>query len=158
MSFCTDDECSNQPTNTVAYCNTNQKNPTCWSRKNNQSNYYVKVNKDKVECDDTPQKNYYTLVKDGNLSKCTHPKPSKNICNSQTDFNKAFWKALKYVDHKSNKKYGTAILISLFIHLIFVVWGVLLSFTVPKENRVAHTALAIFLGPIYVLAYYLNAF
>lgn len=84
---------------------------------------------------------------------------STNICTDQDDFNHAFYKALKHARKKDNKMVAGAITVYGFIHMIFLIWGIMLAFSSqPPHNRVVHITLAIVFAPAYVLAYYLNMF
>ena len=85
--------------------------------------------------------------------------PDTNICDSQEAFNHAFYKALKYTRKKDDKKITGVLAVYLFIHTIFLIWGIVLAFkSQPPQNRVVHVTLAIVFAPAYVLAYYLNMF
>ena len=81
-----------------------------------------------------------------------------SICNSQDAFDDAFYHALKHSLKKDDKKLAGPLFVYFIIHLIFLIWGVLLAFRQPEENRVVHITLAIVFGPAYVLAYYLSQF
>jgi hypothetical protein len=85
--------------------------------------------------------------------------PDTNICDSQEAFNHAFYKALKYTRKKDDKKIAGVLAVYLFMHIIFLIWGIILAFkSQPPQNRVVHVTLAIVFAPAYVLAYYLNMF
>ena len=85
--------------------------------------------------------------------------PDTNICDSQGAFNNAFYRALKYTRKKDDKKITGVLAVYLFIHTIFLIWGIVLAFkSQPPQNRVVHVTLAIVFAPAYVLAYYLNMF
>lgn len=85
--------------------------------------------------------------------------PDTNICDSQEAFNHAFYKALKYTRKKDDKKISGVLAVYLFMHTIFLIWGIVLAFkSQPPQNRVVHVTLAIVFAPAYCLAYYLNLF
>ena len=80
-----------------------------------------------------------------------------SICQNQDNFNKAIYDALKYNRETESKKMVTPLTIYMFIHLFFLVWGLILAFSSqPPVNRVSHITLAIISGPIYVLSHYLK--
>ena len=80
-----------------------------------------------------------------------------NLCDSQHNFNHAFYKALKHARNKDSKIIAGPLAVYLVIHTIFLVWGTVLAFkSQPPQNRVVHITLAIVFGPAYVLSYYLN--
>jgi hypothetical protein len=82
-----------------------------------------------------------------------------NVCETQSTFNHALYKALKHARKKDNKKIAGTLAVYLVIHTIFLIWGVLLAFkSQPPQNRVVHITLAIVFAPAYVLSYYLNIF
>jgi hypothetical protein len=81
-----------------------------------------------------------------------------SVCDNQDDFNKSFYKAIKYSNKKTNKKIMTPLLIYVIVHTLFLFWGVLLAFKQDPSVRVVHITLAIIFSPAYVLAYYLNQF
>ena len=85
--------------------------------------------------------------------------PDTNICDSQGAFNHAFYRALEYTRKKDDKKIAGVLAVYLFIHTIFLIWGIVLAFkSQPPQNRVVHVTLAIVFAPAYCLAYYLNLF
>ena len=85
--------------------------------------------------------------------------PDTNICDSQEGFNRAFYNAIKHARKRDEKLMSTPLAVYLFIHTIFLIWGVILAFkSQPPNNRVVHITLAIVFGPAYCLAYYLNLF
>jgi len=86
-----------------------------------------------------------------------------SVCNNQEEFEKAVYKASKYVkaqEQEENKQKMTNTMSSyLVVHTIFMIWGILLAFkSVPPEFRVLHITAAVIASPAYVLAYYLNMF
>jgi hypothetical protein len=85
--------------------------------------------------------------------------PDLNIVGNQHNFNYAFYQALKNARKKDRMLLSGGMAFYLFIHIIFLIWGVMLAFkSQPKQSRVLHITLAIIFGPAYVLAYYLNSF
>jgi hypothetical protein len=83
---------------------------------------------------------------------------SANVCNDQKTFNKAVRKAINHLDDDEDKpKNNTARMIMVLITLTMYLWAVLLALKVSdKEHRVLHITLALLLGPLYVLSYYLG--
>ena len=81
-----------------------------------------------------------------------------SLCNDQDTFNNAFYKALKNARKKDDKKVAGAVFVYMLIHMTFLVWGVMLAFKQPREERLIHITLAMVFAPAYVLAYYLNMF
>ena len=81
-----------------------------------------------------------------------------SLCDDQDTFNHAFYKALNHARKKDDKKVAGAVCVYMIIHMIFLIWGIMLAFQQPKEQRVIHITLAIVFAPAYVLAYYLNMF
>jgi succinate-acetate transporter protein len=81
-----------------------------------------------------------------------------SLCDNQDNFNDAFYKALKDSRKKDNKKMASGVGIYMLIHLIFLFWGIMLALKQPKDQQIVHLTLAIVFSPVYVLAYYLNAF
>lgn len=81
-----------------------------------------------------------------------------SLCDNQDDFNDAFYKALKHSRKKDNKKMASGIGVYMLIHLIFLFWAIILALKQPKDQQIVHLTLAMVFSPVYVLAYYLNAF
>ena len=81
-----------------------------------------------------------------------------SLCNNQDDFNDAFYKALKHSRKKDNKKMASGVGVYMLIHLIFLFWAIILALKQPKDQQIVHLTLAMVFSPVYVLAYYLNAF
>lgn len=81
-----------------------------------------------------------------------------SLCNDQDSFNHAFYKALRHSRKKDDKKVAGAVCVYMIIHLMFLIWGIMLAFKQPAENRVVHITLAMVFAPAYVLAHYLNMF
>ena len=84
--------------------------------------------------------------------------PSKPVCDNQADFNMAFRKALKANEKENIKKLGGWIYVYLVLWLVFLFWAVTLALkcTRPGPERILHLSLAILLGPVYIISYYLN--
>jgi len=79
------------------------------------------------------------------------------ICTDQKMFNDAFYKALEHTRNKEASKSAPFVLFYVFIHTIFLIWGVILAFkSQPPENRIVHITLAMLFAPLYVFSYYLN--
>ena len=78
-----------------------------------------------------------------------------NPCANQHNFSRAFSKAYDSKE-KSMNKITTPVIVYLFIHLIFLVWGIMLAFKQPLETRNVHITLALVFSPAYVLAHYLS--
>jgi DNA-binding XRE family transcriptional regulator len=83
---------------------------------------------------------------------------STNVCNDQKTFNKAVRKAINHIEDDDEKpKNNTARMIMVLITLTMYLWAVLLALKVSdKEHRVLHITLALLLGPLYVLSFYLG--
>lgn len=81
-----------------------------------------------------------------------------SLCDNQDNFNDAFYKALKHSRKKDNKKMASGVGIYMLIHLIFLFWAIILALKQPKDQQIVHLTLAVVFSPVYVLAYYLNAF
>jgi hypothetical protein len=83
---------------------------------------------------------------------------SQNVCNDQKTFNKAVKKAIKHIDDDDDENQNkTSKLFMVLITLFFYLWAVLLALKVSdKDHRVLHITLALLLGPLYVLSYYLG--
>lgn len=82
---------------------------------------------------------------------------SQNVCNDQKTFNKAVKKAIKHIDDDDENQNKTSKLFMVLITLFFYLWAVLLALKVSdKDHRVLHITLALLLGPLYVLSYYLG--
>ena len=81
-----------------------------------------------------------------------------NVCSDQKTFNKAVKKALNHLDDDEDKpKNQTARIFMVLITLSLYLWAVLLALKVSDaDHRVLHVSLALVLGPVYVLAYYLG--
>ena len=81
-----------------------------------------------------------------------------NVCTDQKTFNKAVRNAIDHIDDDDDKnKNQTARMIVTLIMLAFYFWALLLALKVSdSQHRVLHIILALFTGPIYVLAYYLG--
>jgi hypothetical protein len=79
-----------------------------------------------------------------------------NVCTDQKTFNKAVKKAIDHLDDDDDTN-QTARMIMTLIMLTFYFWALLLALKVSdSQHRVLHIILALFTGPIYVLAYYLG--
>jgi len=84
-------------------------------------------------------------------------KMDTNVCTDQKTFNKAVKKAIDHLDDDDNDTNQTARMIMTLIMLTFYFWALLLALKVSdSQHRVLHIILALFTGPIYVLAYYLG--
>ena len=81
-----------------------------------------------------------------------------SLCDNQDDFNDAFYKALKDSRKKDNKKMASGVGVYMLIHLMFLFWAIILALKQPKDQQIVHLTLAMVFSPVYVLAYYLNAF
>ena len=81
-----------------------------------------------------------------------------SVCENQDDFNRAFYKAIKYTRKEDTKKTGAVMTVAAIIYMVLLVWAILLAFKQPVQNRVVHVTLALVFGPAYILAYYLSAF
>ena len=81
-----------------------------------------------------------------------------SLCDNQDDFNDAFYKALKHSRKKDNKRMASGVGIYMLIHLMFLFWAIILALKQPKDQQIVHLTLAMVFSPVYVLAYYLNAF
>ena len=80
-----------------------------------------------------------------------------NVCSDQKTFNKAVKKALNHLDDEDKPKNQTSRIFMVLITLSLYLWAVLLALKVSDpEHRVLHVSLALVLGPVYVLAYYLG--
>ena len=79
-----------------------------------------------------------------------------SLCDNQTNFNDAYYKASENYINKKERQYNSLVLYPI-VHFVFLVWGVILALkSAPPENRVIHLTLALLVSPLYVLAYYLN--
>lgn len=81
-----------------------------------------------------------------------------SLCDNQDKFNKAFYDALKDSRKKDTKTSTPAIYVYIVLHTIFLIWGVMLAFKQPREQRVVHITMSMVFSPAYVMAYYLNMF
>lgn len=81
-----------------------------------------------------------------------------SLCDNQDDFNDAFYKALKQSRKKDNKKMASGVGVYMLMHLMFLFWAIILALKQPKDQQIVHLTLAMVFSPVYVLAYYLNAF
>jgi hypothetical protein len=81
-----------------------------------------------------------------------------SLCTDQDKFNDAFYKALKNARKKDEKNSTGVVVVYAIIHMVFLIWGVMLAFHQPREQRIMHITLAAVFSPVYVLAYYLNMF
>ena len=81
-----------------------------------------------------------------------------NVCTDQKTFNKAVKNAINHLDDDDDKDTNqTARMIMTLIMLAFYFWALLLALKVSdSQHRVLHIILALFTGPVYVLAYYLG--
>ncbi len=84
-------------------------------------------------------------------------KMDTNVYTDQKTFNKAVKKAIDHLDDDDKDTNQTARMIVTLIMLSFYFWALLLALKVSdSQHRVLHIILALFTGPIYVLAYYLG--
>jgi hypothetical protein len=79
-----------------------------------------------------------------------------NLCGSQRDFNRAVWRSRRFIRRRLERKYRSHIMVYSVVYLVFMIWAVFLAMQTPPESRVTNIALAIVLGPIFVIAFYLN--
>lgn len=84
--------------------------------------------------------------------------PAKPVCDNQGDFNVAFRKALRSNEKENMKKLGNWVYVYVLLWILFLFWAVCLALKCTKEGpeRVLHVSLAILLGPVYIISYYLN--
>ena len=81
---------------------------------------------------------------------------SKNVCDTQNDFNHAFHDAVKYVDRKHEPKVWVQ-LVGIGIVFILVIWALILAMRVSNgPEQKLHIVLAIIFAPAYIVSYYLN--
>ena len=152
------------------YCSLGEQNPTCLPIDCNKG---VKDScKGWFECHQTPEE----ITRKGAVGTCElspekiikseikliadkinsiEDKLKHNPCANQHNFSRAFSKAYDSKE-KSMNKITTPVIVYLFIHLIFLVWGIMLAFKQPLETRNVHITLAIVFSPAYVLAHYLS--
>ena len=82
---------------------------------------------------------------------------TKTVCDTQTDFNRAFRNAIKYNSNQNMKQAQPWIWVYMALYFIFIVWALILSLNVPPgPSRTLHILFAMFTGPAYVLSHYLN--
>lgn len=81
-----------------------------------------------------------------------------SLCSDQDSFNHAFYKALRHSRKKDDRNVSGVVCVYMIIHVIFLIWGIMLAFKQPVENRIVHITLAMVFSPVYVVAYYLNMF
>lgn len=78
------------------------------------------------------------------------------VCENQEKFNEAFKQAVQEnvkIQEKDRKAYN----IALVIYFLLLVWAVMLAMKVSdKEHRVLHVGLALLMGPLYIIAYFLG--
>jgi hypothetical protein len=81
-----------------------------------------------------------------------------SVCSDQKTFNKAVKKALNNLDDDDEQpKNQTSRMFMVLITLALYLWAVLLALKVSDpEHRILHVTLALLLGPLYVLSYYLG--
>lgn len=76
-----------------------------------------------------------------------------DVCKNQDTFNNALSKGIKKYEEDKNKGKSVAVAIFSFIfYLVFAIWGVMLA--ARAKDTTLHVALALTLGPVYVLSYY----
>lgn len=85
---------------------------------------------------------------------------STDVCQNQTVFNSAVKDALKKIedDQCNTNECKTSVVIMYIIILILYIYAIILAMQADKEHRIIHLSMALLLGPLYVLAYYLNTF
>lgn len=85
---------------------------------------------------------------------------SSDVCQNQTVFNSAVKDALKKIEDDQCNTTGckTSVVIMYIIILILYIYAIILAMQADKEHRIIHLSMALLLGPLYVLAYYLNTF
>ena len=150
------------------YCSIGEKNPTCissvCSREKNECKGVFSCGSYDTEgngiCKEDPAKVIkYEIKKEIKLISdkinSIEDKLKHNPCANQHNFSRAFSKAYD-AKEKSMNKITTPVIVYLFIHLIFLVWGIMLAFKQPLETRNVHITLAIVFSPAYVLAHYLS--
>lgn len=83
--------------------------------------------------------------------------PSKPVCDNQDDFNIAVKKALKQKSEDDYNDSKTGIAVLSLLYFIFVIWALVLAMKLPSgSERTEHLIFAMFTGPVYVVAHYLN--
>jgi hypothetical protein len=155
---------SNNECGTGYYCSLGKKNPTCLPitcdlLETDKCKGWFKCEKNeagKGECELSPEKVIKSEIKlIADKINSIEDKLKHNPCANQHNFSRAFSKAYDSKE-KSMNKITTPVLVYLFIHLIFLVWGIMLAFKQPLETRNVHITLAIVFSPAYVLAHYLS--
>lgn len=82
--------------------------------------------------------------------------PSKNVCDTQDDFNIALKKAVKYTEKDMIEKAKPAIYVYLIIWTMLAFWGVILAMKIAdKDTRVIHLVFALIAPPVYIISRYL---
>lgn len=148
------------------YCSMGEENPTCIDSDCTTNackgvfSCYTDPKTNKKTCEEDPVKVIkYEIKKEIKLIadkiNSIEDKLKHNPCANQHNFSRAFSKAYDSKE-KSMNKITTPVLVYLFIHLIFLVWGIMLAFKQPLETRNVHITLAIVFSPAYVLAHYLS--
>ena len=153
---------------TGSYCSIGEKNPTCIKSdcigsddcKGVFSCYTDPFPSLSKTCKEDPVKVIKYEIKEeikliaGKINSI-EDKLKHNPCANQHNFSRAFSKAYDSKE-KSMNKITTPVIVYLFIHLIFLVWGIMLAFKQPLETRNVHITLALVFSPAYVLAHYLS--
>jgi hypothetical protein len=80
----------------------------------------------------------------------------QNVCRDQPTFNGAFKGALNEY-YKVPEKDRTPVMIAAVLYLLLMIWALILAMRVSDpEHRVLHLSLAILVGPLYIISYYLG--
>ena len=150
------------------YCSIGEKNPTCrpsaCSREKDECKGVFSCGSYDTEgngtCKEDPVKVIKYEIKEeikliSDKINSIEDKLKHNPCANQHNFSRAFSKAYDSKE-KSMNKITTPVIVYLFIHLIFLVWGIMLAFKQPLETRNVHITLALVFSPAYVLAHYLS--
>ena len=154
---------------TGSYCSIGEKNPTCNSSvcPIGSDDYckgvfscYIDASTGIGTCKEDPVKVIKYEIKEeikliSDKINSIEDKLKHNPCANQHNFSRAFSKAYDSKE-KSMNKITTPVIVYLFIHLIFLVWGIMLAFKQPLETRNVHITLALVFSPAYVLAHYLS--